>query len=414
MKSAVIKKTTSYIMGIPVNDADINTPQLVYDRINASDEFELKNISFDDRNICPMVTVGYKDEEYIVDIKIEPVSAIAPDFMFCHPMPDECIKRLKKAQIGVTVSITFGKDNSSSYHFQLKLLDCILPDTVAVVDFNTKRIFAPAWLKAAAKSSVSPGPSYIFSINVVPDKDDTCWIYSQGINRCGFVELEALHVAKENSDSIASIISIAATKAITEDYMPAEMEPFEIASVSGGDKLRVTWRYWKGEVALYPDGTLGTGNMRPKEQSMFNGMLFIYPLSGKSKKPVRANEASGIDMNEVLVEYTQSETKRTETLAAETFSTLAKGLTLPEAKALVKIRLRASENKESLSYEHIWAEVDELGTDEIYCVAVNDSIYSNEIKKGEKFQTSIKNITDWILNVRGKRIVPDNAFIINN
>ena len=49
MRSGIIRKTTSYIMGVPMNDMDINTPQMIYDRINSSDEFELKNISFDDK-----------------------------------------------------------------------------------------------------------------------------------------------------------------------------------------------------------------------------------------------------------------------------------------------------------------------------------------------------------------------------
>ena len=70
MKSGIIKKTTSYIMGIPMNDADIDTPDLIYNRIKASDEFELKDTGFDNRNMCPMVTVGYKDMEFVVDLKI--------------------------------------------------------------------------------------------------------------------------------------------------------------------------------------------------------------------------------------------------------------------------------------------------------------------------------------------------------
>ena len=78
MKSGKIKKTTSYIMAIPMNDKDIDTPQMVYDRINAHDEFELKETSFDDKNMCPMVTVVYKGQQYIVDIKIEPVN-ITPE-----------------------------------------------------------------------------------------------------------------------------------------------------------------------------------------------------------------------------------------------------------------------------------------------------------------------------------------------
>ena len=105
-----------------MNDADVNTPEMVYERIRASEEFELLKVEFDDKNICPMVTVGYRDMEFLVDIRIESVDAIAPDFMFCHPMPDECIKKIKQAQIGVTTFLTFNDDILASHHFQLKFL----------------------------------------------------------------------------------------------------------------------------------------------------------------------------------------------------------------------------------------------------------------------------------------------------
>ena len=199
MKSGKIKKTTSYIMAIPMNDKDIDTPQMVYDRINAHDEFELKETSFDDKNMCPMVTVVYKGQQYIVDIKIEPVN-ITPDFMFCHDMPDECIKKMKKAKIGITTSLTFTDDIMESYHFQLKFLNCIIPDKAAVVDFNTHRIFSPLWIKSVAVSSVSPGPNYVFSVNMLRDKNNLHWVYTYGLNRCGFYELEVLNTEKASLD----------------------------------------------------------------------------------------------------------------------------------------------------------------------------------------------------------------------
>ena len=120
MNTAKIRKTTSYIMAVPMKDMDINTPQMIYDRINDSDEFELENISFDDKNVCPMLTVVYNGLEYIVDVKVETLQ-IDPDYIFCHPMPDECIRTLKKAKIGLTVSITFSDDIINSYFFQIKL-----------------------------------------------------------------------------------------------------------------------------------------------------------------------------------------------------------------------------------------------------------------------------------------------------
>lgn len=409
MRSGKIKKTTSYIMGIPMNDLDINVPQLVYDRISESDEFELIEVSFDDKNMCPMVTVGYKDEKYVVDLKIEPTKAITSDFVFSHPMPDECIKKMKQSQIGITVSMTFGENIIESHHFQLKLLDCILPEKAAVVDFNTKRILSPVWIKSVAKSEAAPGPNYIFSVNVLTDDDKSSWIFTKGLNRCGFMELEVLRAAESDIDFYASTINIAANKAISENVFPEEMAPFEIATFENGKKLSVTWRYWKGEMEVHPKETLGTGKRRPSEQSMFNGILYIWPVNSKGKKAVRANEITGVSMENILVEVCAEETKRIEKLAAQTIPALIKGMSYGGAKALVKIKISTGEENK---FEHIWAEADEIGITEVYCTSIHDSVYSNEVKKGEKISTEVSNITDWVINLRGKRIAPDNAFLI--
>ena len=417
MKSGIIKKTTSYIMGIPMNDADIDTPDLIYNRIKASGEFELKDTGFDNRNMCPMVTVGYKDMEFVVDLKIEPVSAVSPDFMFSHPVPDECMKQIKQAKVGLTVSLNFNDDILASHHFQLKLLNCIIPETAAVVDFNVRRIFSPVWLKQVAASEVSPGPAYIYSINIAADRENSkegdgrAWVFTQGLNRCGFMELEVINAAEKNIDFYATSISIAANKAITERTFPGEMEPFDVASLEEGKKLTVSWRYWKGEMGVFPDGVLGAGNRRPKAQNMFNGILFIAPNDGSEKKLVRANEVTPFSLEKAVIEYSTEESKRIATLAKETLPNFVKGFAVPGAKGIVKIRMNTPEGSDS-DVEYVWAEVDGIDGDTVYCAAVHDALFSEEIKANEKFQISISEIADWLLNIRGSRVAPDNAFLV--
>jgi len=419
MKSGIIKKTTSYIMGIPMRDLDIDTPQMIYDRIKNSEEFELREVSFDDKNMCPMVTVGYRDMEFVVDLKIEPVSAISSDFLFSHPVPDECLKKIKQAQIGLTTAITFNDDILASHHFQLKLLNCIIPDIAAVVDFNVRRIFSPVWLKQTAASAVSPGPSYIYSINVTPDRESSdgetnrAWIFTQGLNRCGFMELEVINAEEKNIDFYATTISITCNKAITERTFPAEMEPFDVASLEDGNKLTVSWRYWKGEMGVFPKGVLGTGSRRPNIQNMFNAVLFICPNDGRTKKPVRASEMKPFSLEKAVIEYSEEETKRIAVLAAETLPHFIKGFAVPGSKAIVKIKTDAGTAADgSPNYEFVWAEVDSIDGNTVYCTAVHSSLFSEEITASEKFQTETDNIADWLLNLNGNRVAPDNAFII--
>ncbi len=420
MKSGIIRKTTSYIMGIPMNDLDIDTPQFIYDRISASEEFELKEVSFDDRNICPLVTVGYRDMEFTVGLRIEPVNAIGPDFMFSHPVPDECMKKIKQSQVGLTTIMYFNDDILASHHFQLKLLNCIIPETAAVVDFNTRRIFSPVWLKQTAASSAAPGPAYIYSINISADKENSrdginhAWVFTQGLNRCGFVELEVINADEKNIDFFATAISIASNKAISERVFPAEMEPFDIAVLDDDRKLSVSWRNWKGEMSVYPAGTLGTGTRRPDSLNMHSGILFICPDGGLTRKPVRAVDAEPFSLDNAVIEYSEEEVKRMTALASETLPHFIKGFTFPGARGIVKVKVNAGTAEDgNEKYEYVWAEVENADNKNVYCRAVHSTLFSEKLAADERFQTELENISDWLLNINGQRVAPDCAFLVD-
>ena len=412
MKSGTINKTTSYIMGVPMNDTDINTPQMIYDRISNSEEFELLDVSFDDRNICPMVKVKFRENEYLVDLKIEPLD-LAPDFMISHNLNNECLKKMKKAKIGLTVSLTFNENISESFHFQIKLLECIIPDKAAIIDFNTHRVLSPEWTSSAAASAAAPGPAYLFSVNVLPWKDNTCWIYSYGLNRCGIMELEVLNCDKSDADYCASLLSLTATKAICEGTFSNELEPFEIASCIDGEKLFVTWKYWEEDMNSYPDETLGTGQTRVRDRCLYNGVLYIYPAG--QKKPCKVTEAEHADLEKLIVEFPSEETLRMEIIAQETISQFAKAIAIPEARGMVKLRISSSdEDSKELNYEYIWAEVDHINESKVFCTAVNSSQFSDKVKSGEKVSAPVSDITDWLVNASGRKIAPYCAFIVNS
>jgi len=413
MKSGKAEKTTSYMMAVPVKDSDIEVPQLVYDRISASEEFELLEISFNDYFMCPMVRVKYRDTEFNVDLKIETIS-IPDDFMLAHPLSVDSMKAMKKAKIGLTTAITFSDDVCASYHMQLKLLECVLPQKAAVVDFNTHKILSPEWVRGAAAAKTAPGPSYLFSVNVMPYKNDICWVYTFGLNRCGIVELEALDVQKEDADFCASLISLASLKAVCGNDIPEEMKPYEIATDGNtGKKVFVAWKFWLDAMGEYPEDTPGTGNTRPRERLFHNGVILLYPDGDTEKEPVKLNEAAQFDLSKLMVEFPAKEMIRQQELAQETIRYFAKALAAPEAQGVVKIRLGSSaDTEDEMNFEFIWAKVDHITEDTVYCTSLNSSVFSDEVTTGEKVSADIASIADWVVNVKGNRIAPDMAFAL--
>lgn len=406
MKSGTVRKTTSYIMAVPDNDMDVDSPELVYDRIRACDEFELKTISFDDRNQCPMVTITYDNTDYVVDINIEPLN-IRPDFIICFPLSQKSIKRLKQAKLAITTSMTF-EDSLKSYHFQIKLIHCILPNKAAVIDLNTERILSPEWVSFAAGLPVSPGPNYLFSINVVPQKNSV-WIHTHGLNRCGFIELEILDVPLNKVDLYASVLNIAANRALSDNNLSSEGQPFEITKFDDSESFEIAWKPFKTALKDYSSDIPGANETRTKEHNFMNAAIYYYDHS--SSDLVKLTELENIELDRAYIKLSDAETDRMCTLAQGTIPALKKACSLEHAKALVKIKLAAADDT-GVNNEHIWATVDKITDDSVYCSLIQNSLYAQDISENDKIKTDLRNITDWAVTINNNRVTPDCAFLI--
>ncbi|MDO5560499.1 MAG: DUF4026 domain-containing protein [Oscillospiraceae bacterium] len=406
MKSGIVRKTTSYIMAVPMNDLDVDSPELVYDRIKANEEFDLKEISFDDKNQCPMLTITYENTDYVVDVNIEPLN-IRPDFILCYPLSEESVKRLKQAKLAITTSVTFD-DPVKSYHFQIKLIHCILPDKAAVIDLNTERIFSPEWISFAANLPVSPGPAYLFSVNVVPQQNSV-WIHTHGLNRCGFVELEILDVPLSKVNLCASVLSIIASKAISENNLSNEEEPFEIAKIHDGQPFQIAWKPYKKALEDYTSDIPGADATRTPEHNYMNAAVYYY--NNDTSSLVKITQVEDIDLDKAFIKITDDETNRMCTLAQGTIPSLKKACALENASALVKIKLETAEDA-AVNNEHIWADVDKITDDSVYCSLIQNSLYAQDISENDKIKTDLRNITDWVVKINDNRVTPDSAFLI--
>ncbi len=403
-------------MGIPLNDSDLNTPEQVWNRIRANKEFELKEIQFNIANGCPNAIIGYNGHDYIVNFKVESTQ-IAPDFMVCHPLPDEGAKKLKDAKVGLTLFFTFSDDIFESYHFQLKLLNCAAGDLAAVIDFNTHRIYSPMWLKSVCNSQIHPGPNFLFSVTCLPSSNGkTCWIYTFGLNRCGYVELEILDAEKEDSNFFAQVLNIIATKAVVDMKFPDEGKPMDLAALGNGEYLSYTWKYWRDDIDSYTPGILGTAQTRSRERCRYNGMLYLYPVPRNSRDAVRACDFATLDMSHVVFELSGSESRRLEALAAETLPMFKKGLDINGTKGMAKIRVSAQKDEnEEQSYEYLWMEVDALENDTLYGKAMQSTVFSNEVTENEKIQSPSNAVADWVIVIKeDERITPDRAFLLED
>lgn len=412
MKLGAVPKTTSYMMAIPVNNEDIKNPEQIYERIEASSEIKLVKKSFDDKNQCPMLTLSYKGKEYVVDVFVEKIN-IPPNFAFCHPVKPDDLKILRSAEVGVTTAFTY-EDPFESYLFQVKLMNCILPNHVALVDYNTEKIMSAEWSKMTANSEISPGPSYLFSINTIKGKNEEIWLHTHGLNRCGFIELEILNSNIENHNTHAMMLNIIANKMLNENSFENETNPILVANLTSGAGIVATWLNWEDAVKKYDENIAGGANSRKTGHNLFNGVLFIYPTPEhfKDMKPVPLHEINNLNLDDVLISVSNKETERMSKLAQERMSYFLKAIVMDGVKGIVKVSLTIEDGKPETEY--LWVEVDNLDGESISAKLIQKPFYTKRLEIGDSVKIMASDVTDWMLNINNNRIAPDNAFLVDS
>ncbi len=158
-----MEKEKSYMLVLPQKEKQIKDVDLVMNNLKNASEFDVKSIALNEGTI--FVKIEYLQETFEVEI--------FPDAFEMHPMyrtqhifKDLDIKKIEKSQTGLCVAMMYSDNYLNCYHLQLKIIDCIVPDALAVLDFCSEKILSGKWVALAAKSAVPPSPRYRSSMQV--------------------------------------------------------------------------------------------------------------------------------------------------------------------------------------------------------------------------------------------------------
>ena len=189
----------SYMLAIPWSDQE----DTLFDReekirrISRMEGVEVLSVASENDGEQPFITISYHGETYAVDLSPYPAYDSYKSIQRRHIFSDEENEELAKAEFGLMVIMPFGKDHKSSFHFQLKLIDALMPEPVAIIDESAEQIFSGQWAHLAAASNTPPSPQYIYQIHAVTDEKDEVWLHTHGLARCGLPEIEILDAGKK-------------------------------------------------------------------------------------------------------------------------------------------------------------------------------------------------------------------------
>lgn len=411
LKSSVIEKHHSYIMAVPKDESSIATMDMVIERIKTSEVFEFVAIKNSEH---PIVLFRYQQKEYEAEIFME--SADIPEiYNINHRFIEEEFEALNKAQNGIMVSFLFGESAMVSFHMQIRLLQCLVPDILGIVDFSSMKIISGKWAMLAAKSEVPPSPEYLYSVHAVSGKNGEVWLHTHGLNRCGLIELEILGSHEKTYQTHYDVIKALAGMGISKGELVDEEEPKYVIDF-GEDCLVATWVDWS--YALSYAKKIKTGGKADRDDSHNGetGVIFAYrnerDYEKKKLSPITIYD--DVLQNNPLIMFTTEETNRMKALATERFSFFEEHFQKDSNEGIMKFGLEVDEEfrSESNQKEHIWFGVKEIKGDQVIAVLTQEPYYLKDFQKDNEYTLDKSLLTDWIIYTEKETITPDSVYVL--
>lgn len=417
-KRGVIEKTPSYMMAVPRDPEDIMDPDTVLQRLdNAQDfGFEVLEVGFDEEEENPVVSVAYLGETYSIHLFAEEFE-MNDLYAVNHRFTTANLRAMEEAEAGLTTGMQFGGEPQESFHLQLKVLQCLVPDMVGIVDYCSERMLSSIWARMTAESAVPPSPMYLYSIQAVEGDEDEVWLHTHGLNRCGLVELEVLDSSEAQFSIHSSLLNAMANQAICRGDLPDEGEPDFIAALPRGGAIVTTWVDWEKAVDWYDTHMVGGVEDRAEDHNEDTGVIYAYP-SRKDYQDKRFVPLSQIPeewMDNPLFLVTNEETQRMSELARERIDFLRAGLNLPDSTVLVKVGLDVDADQRDAAganTEHIWFRLEKMDEEFLYGILTQEPYYIKELHEGFKAKIPFRALTDWSIDMGGTIVTPDSAYLL--
>lgn len=404
--------TFSTMLAIPRYEKDIAEPDVILQRLKEMAGIRIVSSELEDYKYA--LVIEYREKEH--QLLLYPDSFTLPEYYRQqHRFPDVEMDKLVRAETGIMIEMLFGEDSLESYHLQLKIVNAILPDLLALIDISSEKILSGRWVAMAAASEVAPAPRYIYTVQAVSD-DDQVWLHTHGLSRCGIPELEVLNSTTETSNNHYNIIETAASRLLEQEEPLKPKEPLYLARLSEDIFMVITVIPWEEAVKGYPLDMLGGKRDRAESHNRNTNAIFVY-LSEEDCKKKRYKPVSIYD--EVLKDnpifmITTRETARMRALAIERIDYVRKALGKGENTILVKIGLVIDDEfkEDDNIHEHIWFELKEFNGDTLTAELTQEPYYVKDMHTGSVGSYKIEEVTDWLIFTPEHRLSPDDAYLL--
>lgn len=408
-----MEKTKSQMLVIPVDDRELEKPEVLVKRLYEAEDFQVESVEPEESAIRITVVCG----EGTFSVEMYPIEFALPELYRCqHFFPDIDIEAIQRVQCGLAVEMEFGENALSSYHLQLKLIHAMIPNALAVIDDSSEKILSGRWVALAAESKVPPAPRYLYTAQAVAgEEEDACvWLHTHGLNRCGRPELEMLDSNKENYQQHYNVLETLANRMLEDKSVPDFGSPYFMAYVAEGIPLVVTLIDWEQAVELYSPEMLGGKGDRQEGHNKDTCVVFVYPSQESAEK----GEFYPLDIYDKYMKgnpiflISIEETARMRAQALERISYLFDAASDKDNHLLVKLGLTVDEEYKTMENdkEHIWFELLEVSGNRFRAKLTQEPYYIKDMHAGFVGEYGPEDVTDWLIYTPNGRISPDDVY----
>ncbi len=413
-------KEKSYMVIIPENQDDIS-PDKLKERLNSDNCINV--LEYDEKTICYKIGIGQR--EYIVRFALTPIE-IPSYFRSVHLFTDLDFQKINSIKLGISVEMEYTDSFLDSYHDQLRIINCIMPDKLAVIDIPSEKLLSGKWVKLAAESEIPPAPKYLFTVQAVSDGSNEVWLHTHGLKRCGLSELEILCSNKEMCSSHYYIIETIAVRMIENEMALEPYEPMFLAWLTDKVAMVATIVDWRKGLEFYPDAEIGKADDRDDYHAEGTSVIMLYlsPDDRDSKKLSKVQELDEYLGQNTMFMVSTSETARMRKLAQERIDYVRRAAAEKDTNVLLKIGLHMDDEfidpdrDEQEQREHIWFELKSIkkglfNNKEVFeAELTQDPYYVKGMKKGSIGKFEVSDITDWIIFANKRRYSPDDVYMM--
>ena len=405
----------SYMIVIPMNEKDLDDPKVFMDNLAKNDRIKITDLHLDDER---GMIVDFKIDDNEYQVAIDPVEVQIPSMVRPeHAFTEEEYKMLDEARVGLSICMDFEGDNNRCFHDQLRFMDALFPEMLAVLDCPSEKLLSGKWVALAARSNVLPAPRYLFTVQAISDGGEEVWLHTHGLKRCGLYELEILCSNKEFFSDHYKMIESFALRMLESDE-PIEPGEGVFVGQAAGKVLTLTAVNWREALEFYPEATLGVEEDRDDgvhDEDTYVLMIYKNDRDEKEKRYTPVQDFNQfLDQNPMYM-FSNAETKRMSDLAIERIPYMLKAFENKDNTVIVKIGLVVDEEHwdgGKPQREHIWFELKEVKDDKIVAKLTQEPYYVAGMKEGDIGTYSFSDITDWLIFTKEQRISPDDAYLL--